>query len=120
MYLFVGSDFSLQGLLSQLCPTASSAPLKTAPLRGGGGGGGAAPAEVRTTSAAAIQVRGMPTCATRRDGVIGPRVHSSVGQGVDDQDNTRRSGARGPHGHSSAAGHVVDDLSVEGSGQQRP
>ena len=55
----------------------------------------------------------MPTCATRRDGVIGPHAHGSAGrQVVDDQDNTRRGGALGPHAHGNAARHVVDATPV--------
>ena len=65
----------------------------------------------------AMQLRAMPTCTTRRDGVIGPRAHGSVGrQVVDDQENTQRGGATGPHAHGNAARHVVDDLNAEGSG----
>ena len=62
----------------------------------------------------------MSTCTMRRDGLIGPHAHGSVGrQVVDDQDYTRRGGAMGPHAHGNAARHVVDDLNAEGSGQQK-
>ena len=67
-----------------------------------------------------MKVRAMPGC-TRRDRVIGPHAHGSVGRHVvDDQDNMWRGGAIGPHARGNTARHVVDDLSVEGSGQQRP
>ena len=80
------------------------------------GGGRRASAEVRATPAATIQGCSMPTCATRRDGVAGPHVHSSVRrQVVDDQDNTRRSGALGPHAPGNTAWHVMDDLNAEGN-----
>ena len=78
------------------------------------------PAEVRTTPAATMQVRVMPTCAAHRDGVIGHHAHSSAGRQVlDDKDNTPRSGVFGPHAHGTTAQHVVDDLSAGGNGQQK-
>ena len=66
------------------------------PHRGGRGGGGNRPAQttqaqVRTSPASTMQVRAMPTSTTRRDGVIRPHVHGSVGrQVVDDQDDMWR------------------------------
>ena len=51
------------------------------------------PAEVRTTPSETMKVRAMPKCTARRDRVIQPHAHGSVGRQVgDNQDNTRGGG----------------------------
>ena len=50
------------------------------------------------------KVRAMPTCTTRRGGVIGPHAHGSVArQVVDDQDNTWRGWSIGPHARGNVS-----------------
>ena len=81
----------------------------------------APPAEVHTTPAKTMKVRAIPTCTTRKDGVIGPHAHGSIGRQVaDDQDNMQWGGAIGPHTNRNAARHVADALDAERSGQQKP
>ena len=55
-------------------------------------------------------------------GVLAPhaQVNMAGRHMVDHQGAGRRGGSVGPHAHGNAARHVVDDLSVEGSGEQKP
>ena len=56
------------------------------------------------------EVRAMPTCTTRRDGVHGAHAHGSAGMQVtDDLDDTRRGRAIGPRAHRNMARDVVNN-----------
>ena len=72
---------------------------------------------VHTKPTVTMKVCAMPTCTTRRDGVIEPHTwqrhtRGSVGRQVGD--NTRRGGAMGPQAHGNTARHVVEGLHAAG------